>query len=356
MQPKTVRLLEKLIYAAVILAALWLTTRYLLRWIAPFIPAFILAASIEGPVKKLCCGGWGRKWASAVMTLAVLSLLAGACIAAASASVSRLSLLIGELPELAEKAAAFVARAKQLLSRLSSSSGGFLGKYISRMLEDSVDGIANVPELILRKVLSVAAGVAQAGPDVLLFVATAWIGTYFLSASYEKTVAFLACQLPEKALRRLSELSHHLRDSFSGWLRAQLILMLITFFELLAAFLIMHIKGAGLLAGMTAVIDALPVFGTGIVLLPWAVYSMLAGDTARAIGLSVSWGVISVVRSCVQAKLLGDQIGLDPLASLFAIYVGWRVCGVFGMIVFPLLLVLLQKLNDSGAITLWKSV
>ena len=83
---------------------------------------------------------------------------------------------------------------------------------------------------------------------------------------------------------------------------------------------------------------------------------MLIGNTVRAIWLAVSWGIISIVRSCIQAKLLGDQIGLDPLASLFSIYVGWRVCGVFGMILFPLLLVLLQKLNDSGVIRLWKRV
>ena len=75
---------------------------------------------------------------------------------------------------------------------------------------------------------------------------------------------------------------------------------------------------------------------------------------ARGIGLLISWGVTNLVRSCAQAKLLGDQIGLDPLASLTAIYIGWRVKGVIGMLLFPLILVTLCQLNDRGVIRLWK--
>ena len=100
---------------------------------------------------------------------------------------------------------------------------------------------------------------------------------------------------------------------------------------------------------------ALPVFGTGIVLVPWAVYSFILGDTARGIGLLICWGVVNLVRSCVQAKLLGDQIGLDPLPSLLAMYVGWRVWRVWGMLLFPILFVTLRQLNDRGVIHLWKS-
>ena len=74
------------------------------------------------------------------------------------------------------------------------------------------------------------------------------------------------------------------------------------------------------------------------------------------IGLIVSWLVISLVRNCAQAKLMGSQIGLEPLASLISIYVGWRVWGVGGMLIFPVLLVTLQQLNERGIIRLWKSI
>ena len=91
-------------------------------------------------------------------------------------------------------------------------------------------------------------------------------------------------------------------------------------------------------------------------LVPWAIFCLLLGNTGRAIGLIICWAFVNLVRSCTQAKLLGDQIGLDPIASLAAIYVGWRVCGVWGMLLFPILLVTVQQLNDRGVIRLWKSV
>ena len=130
--------------------------------------------------------------------------------------------------------------------------------------------------------------------------------------------------------------------------------MLMTFFELLIGFLLLRVRGAPVIAAVTALVDALPVFGTGTVLVPWAAYCLLSGASARGIGLLISWGVTNLVRSCAQAKLLGDQIGLDPLASLTAIYIGWRVKGVIGMLLFPLILVTLCRLNDRGVIRLWK--
>ena len=128
-----------------------------------------------------------------------------------------------------------------------------------------------------------------------------------------------------------------------------------TFFELLTALLLLlRVRGAAGIAALTALIDALPVFGTGIVLLPWALGCLLLGDARRGVGLLLAWGVTCLVRSCAQAKLLGDQIGLDPLASLLSVYVGWRVCGVWGMLLFPILLMSLIQLNARGVVHLWK--
>ena len=108
------------------------------------------------------------------------------------------------------------------------------------------------------------------------------------------------------------------------------------------------------LAALTALVDALPVFGTGMVLVPWALGCLLLGELSRGLGLLIAWGVVSLVRSCIEAKLLGDQIGLDPLASLTAMYVGWRVWSVWGMLLFPILLVTLRQLNDKGVLRLWQ--
>ena len=100
--------------------------------------------------------------------------------------------------------------------------------------------------------------------------------------------------------------------------------------------------------------DALPVFGTGTVLLPWAAGSFLLGNGSRALGLVLTWALVNLARSAAQAKLLGDQIGLDPLASLIAVYIGWQLGRVWGMLLCPLVLVTLTQLNDKGVLHLWK--
>ena len=155
---------------------------------------------------------------------------------------------------------------------------------------------------------------AQASPDTLLFIVTTGIGTYFISAAFPKINAFILAQLPSGFRQRLEGLGADLRGSFGGFMRAQLILMAMTFIELLIAFLLLGVRGALGIAAVTALIDALPVFGTGVVLVPWAVFCLLLGSTGRAIGLIVCWALVNLVRSCTQAKLLGDQIGLDPIA------------------------------------------
>ena len=94
---------------------------------------------------------------------------------------------------------------------------------------------------------------------------------------------------------------------------------------------------------LTAVVDALPVLGAGTVLLPWALYEMLTGQVPLALGLAITYAAVTVLRSAIQAKLLGDQLGLHPLASLAAIYAGWTLCGVLGMLLFPILAICVKQ-------------
>ena len=128
-----------------------------------------------------------------------------------------------------------------------------------------------------------------------------------------------------------------------------------SFVELLVLFSLLGVRGALPLALLTALVDALPVFGTGTVLVPWALVSLLLGRTGRAAALLLGWVLNAAGRNLLQAKLLGDQIGVHPLVSLLALYLGWRFWGVGGMIVFPLLLATLCRLNERGVVRLWNT-
>lgn len=339
---------------ALVIAALWLALRFLLPWLAPFLVALGAAALMEPAVGALARHGWRRSVAAGLVTLAVLAAAVGAVYALASKGVDMLTDFARQVPELVASAEQTLAWLEaRMLEYIAAAPQGVSG-YLESALDSLGESLYKLPAALSQWGLELVARTAQASPDTLLFAVTAGIGTYFASASYPQLTAFLAAQIPAGLRWRFSGVGGNLKGSFGGWLRAQLILMLMTFFELLIGFLLLRVRGAPVIAAVTALVDALPVFGTGTVLLPWAAYCLLSGAAARGIGLLISWGVTNLVRSCAQAKLLGDQIGLDPLASLTAIYIGWRVKGVIGMLLFPLILVTLCQLNDRGVIRLWK--
>lgn len=347
------RLLE-LVYAAVVIGFLWLILRFLLPWTAPILVAFAMAALLENAVRPMVKGGWHRKTASAVMTLVLLGTLTVIITVAVTKTFELASGFAREVPKLMEAALEFMRTLRSDAERLTASVPESLRSYLDAAADGMERAAFTLPAELSQKAMAAVGGMAQRLPDVLLFTVTAGIGTYFISAAYPKVTAFILNQLPAETRRRFEELSSDIKGSFGGFLRAQLILMLITFFELLTAFVIFGTEGAFYIAAATALVDALPVFGVGTVLLPWAAFELLMGNYALALRLAALWGGVNIVRSCIQAKLLGDQIGLDPVVSLLAVYIGWRVCGVIGMLTFPLVFVTVVQLNDRGIIRLWK--
>lgn len=355
MQQKTAKYLQAVAVSAAVVGAVWLAVRFVLPWTAPFILAFSASALLERPVKWLMRRGWRRSVAAAVLTLALLGVLAYLAVTLTLRCVEAATRFARDVPMLMQAAGEAVGALEEAALKYASSAPEGVSGYIKSALDALSQSFYGLPSVLSQWALDAVAHAAQATPDTLLFIVTAGIGSYFISASFPHVTAFLARQLPDALRRRLDGVGQNLRASFGGFFRAQIILMLMTFFELLLGFLLLGVHDAVGIAAITALIDALPVFGTGLVLVPWAVYSWLAGDVHRALGLLICWGAVNLVRSCTQAKLLGDQIGLDPVASLFAIYVGWQVWGVWGMLLFPILLVTLRQLNDRGVITLWKS-
>lgn len=355
MQQRAAKCLSLLLYGAALVGALWLLVRFLLPWMAPFLLAFSLAALLEPAVRLLVSRGWPRGAAAGLLTAALLGLMVSGLTALAGRGITAASAFARQTPELMNALSQGIHRVEErALAAIETAPEG-VADYLRTALDALGDALYGLPGLLSQWALDALGKAAQSSGDVLLFAVTAGIGTYFISAAFPRVLAFLAAQLPEEWRQRFSGLGRDLKGNLGAMLRAQLILMGMTFFALLLGFLLLGIPGAMGIAALTALIDALPVFGAGIVLLPWALYETLLWDYGRALGLFLCWALVTLLRSCAQAKLLGDQIGLEPLASLLAIYVGWRVCGVWGMLLFPLLMVTLQQLNDRGVLRLWKN-
>jgi sporulation integral membrane protein YtvI len=335
---------------------LFLAGRYLLPWTAPLLTAWVLAALLEPLVRFLLRHRWRRGAAAGLCTLAALGLLLWGLTALLFRALDAASALTKALPTAMETLSLRMEALETLAQAHIRAAPEPAAQMLERTLSALAQSAAALPGQLSRFLVELLSKTAQASPDTLLYIVTAALGTYFISASFPTVNAFLLAQLPEELRKRLEGLGADLKSGFGGLLRAQLILMGICFFELLAAFLLLGVETAAGLAAVTALVDALPVFGTGVVLAPWAAYCLLLGNPSRGLGLLLTWGVTELVRSAAQAKLLGDQIGLNPLASLLGVYVGWRVGGVGGMLLLPLGLMLLIRLNERGVVRLWKSV
>ena len=135
-----------------------------------------------------------------------------------------------------------------------------------------------------------------------------------------------------------------MKASVLGYLKTQLILMGFVFIVTLIGMLVLHSPHPLLLSILIAIIDALPFFGSGFILWPGAIYFFTRGNTFLAIGYLALYGIIQITRQILQPKILGPQIGLHPLLTLFSMYFGFKCIGVFGLILGPIVAVVLKAL------------
>lgn len=335
-----------IIYVALALFALWLIFNYAIGWLAPFIIAFIVSRIIERPIKlfkeKL---RFPRPLAAGLFTILFYGIIGTVLYFAVSGLVKELIVLFEKLRNLdinmlVERLnATFV----DVLSRLPLETQDFIYSNVEGWLSNLVSALQN----LIGPVVSSATDVATAMPSILLFVIATIVSTYFFSCDYDVLRAKVASVAPMKWRIRYRQTRTQISDTLVSYLRALLVLISITFVELAIGLAVLRIPNSFLLAAIIAIIDALPILGTGWVLGPWAIVSLFAKDYFRAIGLTVIYGVVLVVRNMIEPKIVGKHIGLPPLITLMAMYVGLKLFGIIGMFM-PIPLALLKQFYEWG--------
>ena len=203
--------------------------------------------------------------------------------------------------------------------------------------------------------LTFAGNVISGFTSSILSVLMTILLSYFITVQYDTVVAFLKCQLPDKIRTFGADIKPLLKNSVVKYLKATLILMFITFIELAIGLSI--IKGSnpiGMALGI-AIFDALPVFGTGGIMIPWIIIELLSGNYALAGGSLILYIIITIMRNILEPKILGSQLGINPIVVLLAVLIGGRLLGVLGMIFFPITAYVLTVLHDAGKIKLYKN-
>lgn len=326
-------------------AALWLGGKLLLPLCFPFLLGTALALLAEPLVSRLCsrvhlnrtlAAGLGVSGVFALVFLALGLLL--------TLAVRQLGAWAGRIPELAETA---VSGLRLLQGRLLDMADR-MPQSLRPVLRQNVTGLFSGSTALVGKPghygLDLAGGILSRVPDSALNLGTAVLSGFMISAKLPRIRREITARISRERLEPMVQTAKAVKEALAGWLLAQLRLTGVTLGILTAGLLLLRIPGALLLALGICLVDALPVLGTGTILLPWAAVCLLQGDKARALGLAGTYAVITLVRSALEPRLVGKQLGLDPLVTLFFLYAGYKLWGIAGMLLSPLAAVAVVRL------------
>lgn len=194
--------------------------------------------------------------------------------------------------------------------------------------------------------LSGAARLLARVPDLILFVLTTLLSAYFFAVDQGLPIAFLRKHIPTQWISKGKALLHRLRSALKGYIRSQLYLSAVTFGLCAVGLLILGYPKAFLIALPIALIDALPVFGAGAILIPWGLLSFLRGETIIGIGFLLLYALAAITRTVLEPRFLGKQMGLHPLLTLISLYGGYRLFGLWGMILLPIGVMSVKQFYD----------
>ena len=329
-------------YLLVILALGFAAVKLFFSLLLPFTAAAGAALLFRPLIKKINeKTGISRRF----LSVAVLLLLMSACALGLFFLAAR---LFSELKEF------FLF----LYNNADSALASFFDKIAAlqeKLPLGNADAESGIPSLISRALdallarlsaqsAAAAADFAARLPSALLSLFFFVLAVFFFSLDYDRITAYVRSLLSKKTGQRLDRWHKEALGVLKSYCKAYFLLFLLTFAELYLAFSLLNVDFALALAVITALLDILPAIGVGIVLIPWAVGLFLLGNVKRALLLLAIYGAITLIREIVEPHILGAHLGIHPLAALAAAYLGFRLGGLWGLLLAPFAALLLARL------------
>ncbi len=327
-ESKQIRFFVTVLNIFFVIFALWLLFRYLFPWCLPFLIAAGIAACIERPVSFLERQlHFPRALASMIFTLLSFCAFGSALWFICTKILVEIRELLESLPD----TQSMFLDAARVLRRLTEYLPRSVGDVLFSLFEGLVTEGVRIPQGVLSVLGKLAKGVATSLPSVLFSALISLIATYFFSADKDQILALFHELIPQKAKRLCSQTKREGLRMAGGYLKSAGVLFSLVFALLSVGLGILQVEFAVGSAFLIALLDALPIFGVGAALIPWGFTRLLYGDVAGAIGLFVLYGIVLIARNLIEPKILGAQIGLHPLVTLFSFYIGLRAFGPLGI-------------------------
>ena len=347
-------------FAGVILLLLIVAGKYVLPLITPFIVAWVVALILQPAINFAEKHTKIPKKISALILLLVLS---GTVVFLGYITIKE---LIAEFDSISGRITEFIIalraddnKAAELIDKINSyvpvfDVSGVLAEYWENFDENIIELSQKIVSNISSSVMPFLTGTISFVADFFVVVIVFFVAVYYIAVDFKKINYFISYQIRGESKKYITIVKNHFLSTVWKYTKAYLVIITITFLELLIAFSVLGVEYPYLVALATSLVDILPIIGTGTVLVPWGVIAIVSGDVFTGIGLLVTYVIVTVVRQVIEPKIVGAYIGMYPLVTLIMMYAGLKAFGVLGLFAFPIISIILKNMNDSGNITLWR--
>ncbi len=323
----------KFVYILTILVIIFVLLKFLILYLFPFIIGFIIAYIVQKPAQYLARKSRFKKQTIAailsVLTYIFIALILFAFIWCLVINTNRFIVYITSLSNSFEN---FLAKTNQFINKLCSKFGG----NFQSVFEQAIDGyIGSFTTKAINLLSSGVTKIIKNLPIIFLTTIITIVSSCFFAKDFDKFIKFFKGIMSDNIFKNILMIKDIFLNSVVKLLIGYAKIMIITFIELLIGLLVLGVDHYLILALLISVIDLLPIIGTGTILLPWAVISFLQSNFKMGVGIIVLYIIICTVRNFLEPKIIGEQMGINPLLTLITMFLGLKILGVFGVISFP---------------------
>ena len=343
-------------FIVTVYAVLYFIFVYMIHWVMPFIIGFLIALLLR-PVTRFVnkfvkSTGKGVALFVIAMFYVIMAIIIWFLI---SFLITQITDLVYIMPRL------YFNRLEPLLLEFNDwvvtntqTVSPDMASTISQIITNGINYIADFIKNLSISFVQFATRLISNFPLYLISVIFTIILSVFISLEYNNLTNFFKRQLPEEFLKTFEQARKFLSGTLWKMIKAYIIIMMITFLELLTGLSILRVKYALPIAAIIAVLDILPVIGTGGIVIPWAIVELALQNHFLGVGLIILYFVVVVVRNIIEPRIVGKQIGLHPIITITAMYAGLRLFSVAGLLMGPVVAITIKYLNDQGKIKLFK--
>jgi len=329
-----------IVFYGIMLAVVLLVGKYILPIMTPFLIAFVVAALFDWLTKKM---GFKReslrKLAAILMCSVLYSLIFVMVLMVGAKLINEAGSILAAIPStFSNQIMPFLDSMATRLETAVTPYDTQLASYIDSLTTSVVQNLGTFVTDFSKTAVVFVTNCATSIPGLIVQIVITVISTFFMVIDFQKICKFLLSMVPGSKREIVSTSLHYTKTMIAVYIKSYSLLFLLTFVELSIGFLLLGVKNAVLIAVIISIFDLMPILGTGGIVLPWALISLMLGNWGRAIGLLVLYLVITGIRQTLEPKIVGKQIGLHPLATLVAMLLGLKLFGIVGMFAIPVLL------------------